>query len=371
MIRGNFCWIATWKITDRCNLRCTYCDPSIMTRADSSEDIDRFEALNRIGKYKPHILNISGGEPSLVKELPEILSTAKKLWNPFIRVVHNGTAPQKLENSFPYIDRLVISIDGPGEINAATRGLGGDVALERIAKLLSNSDDSLPEIIVNTVVTESNIDTLPIFASQIAAISARVTLALLPVMPVESKLSVLRDGEDGYRRFLNVYAKIKSAHGAAVHNLDCVMRHRDLRKIQCYNQYFTVRFSPRGEFFTCGADIASQLRRTDRAFKKIFKKGGFRKLFTMLARAVRGSMGRVDFTCRNICNCESWLDMLLLGRDTGYAPLLLRGLRGRLTDDDYRELDKFVRDNINPDFDVGRFRGIVEGKFESYLKLPE
>jgi len=362
MINGNFCWIATWKITDRCNLRCAYCDPSIMTRADSSEDIDRFEALNRIGKYKPHILNISGGEPSLVKELPEILSAAKNGWNPFIRVVHNGTAPQKLENSFPYIDRLVISVDGPGEINAATRGLSGDVVLDRIAKLLAGYADSLPEIIINTVVTESNIDALPLFAAQIAAVSPRVTLALLPVMPVDSNLSVLRNREEGYRRFLGVYAEIKSANGAAVHNFDCVTRHADLRKIQCYNQYFTVRFSPRGEFFTCGAGIVSQLRRTDGAFKKIFKKGGFRKLFTMLARAAKGKMGKADFTCRNMCNCESWLDMLFLGRDTGYAPLALRGLRGRLADGDYRELDKFVKENINADFDIDRFRGMVNGR---------
>ena len=360
MIRGNFCWIATWKITDRCNLRCTYCDPSITTRADSSENIDRFEALDRIGRYRPRILNISGGEPALVKELPELLAAAKKNWNPFVRVVHNGTAPQKLENGFPYIDRLVISIDGPGGINAATRGISGDDVLDRIAKLLESSD-VCPEIIINTVVTENNIDALPLFASRIAAVSERVTLALLPVMPADGELSVLKNMEDGYRRFLDVYEKMKSAHGAVVHNFDCVARHGDLRKIQCYNQYFTARFSPRGEFFTCGADIGSQFRRTDRAFRKVFKKGGFKKLFTMLARAINEKMGRVDFTCRNICNCESWLDMLLLGRDTGYAPIALRGLRGRLTDDDYRGLDRFVKGNINPDFDVGWFRGNVDG----------
>jgi wyosine [tRNA(Phe)-imidazoG37] synthetase (radical SAM superfamily) len=90
-----------------------------MTRADTSEEIDRFNVVDRIGLYKPHILNISGGEPTLVKELPSLLSRAKELWDPYIRVVHNGTAPDKLESSFPYVDRLVISIDGPGSINAA------------------------------------------------------------------------------------------------------------------------------------------------------------------------------------------------------------------------------------------------------------
>ncbi|MCL2181866.1 MAG: radical SAM protein [Chitinispirillia bacterium] len=372
MINGNFCWIATWKVTDRCNLRCTYCDPSIMTRADACENMNRFEALDRIAAYRPRVLNISGGEPSLVKELPGLLARAKAVWNPSVRVVHNGTGPEKLSESFPYIDRLVISIDGPGEVNAATRGISGDAVLERIARLLAgrggslpgsdkSADGALPEITVNTVVTEANIGTLPGFASQVNSVSPNIGLALLPVMPVECELSVLREGEKGYRRFLDVYAKMKLAHGAVVHNFDCVMRHGDFRKIQCYNQYFTVRFSPRGEFFACGANIGSQLRRTDGVFKKVFRKGGVRKLFTMLSRALKGGMGKVDFTCRNMCNCDSWLDMLFLGQDTGYAPITLRGLRGRLSDGDYRELDEFVRKNINSGFDVNRFRVMVEG----------
>jgi hypothetical protein len=340
-----------------------------MTRADSSEVINRFEALDRIGTYRPRVLNISGGEPALVKELPGLLSRAKAVWNPHIRVVHNGTAPQKLEECFSHIDRLVISIDGPGEVNAATRGVSGDAVLERIAGLpgvagppLGASAGMAPEITVNTVVTEKNIDTLPLFASQINSVSPRVCLALTPVMPLDSELSVLREGEKGYRRFLDTYAKMKSVHDAVAHNFDCVMRHDNWRRIDCYNQYFTVRFSPRGELFACGANIGSQLRRTDGAFRKIFRKGGAKKMLTMLTRTVKERLGLVDFTCRNICNCDSWLDMLLLGRDTGYAPIILRGLRGRLNDGDYRELDEFVRKNINPGFDVNWFRDMVEGE---------
>jgi pyruvate-formate lyase-activating enzyme len=360
MKKNNFCWMATWKITDRCNLHCTYCDPTIMKRANESENINRFEALDRIAVYKPRILNISGGEPALVKELPGLLSRAKAVWNPHIRVVHNGTDPQKLSEAFPCIDRLVISADGPGDVNAATRGISGDAVLGKIAALI-NSAGPVPEITINTVVTEKNINTLKDFAAQITSVSPNITLALLPVMPLDSDLSVLKDREAGYERFAAVYADIKAAHGDTVHNLDCVMRHKNLRKIQCYNQYFTVKFSPRGEPFTCGAPIVSQLRRSDRAYKKVFKKGGLRKLFTMAVKSVKAKFGAVDFTCRNICNCESWLDTTFLGEDTGYAPVVLRGFRGRLTKDDYAELDEFVKKHINADFDVEWFRAKVEG----------
>jgi hypothetical protein len=217
----------------------------------------------------------------------------------------------------------------------------------------------IPEIIINTVVTETNIDTLPDFAARIASTAPSVTLALLPVMPAEGGLSVLRRGEAGYRRFLDVYEKMRAAHPLVVHNFDCVMRHEDWRKIQCYNQYFTVRFSPRGEFFACGAGLVSQFRRTDGALRKVFRKGGAKKAFTILARAVRRRAGRVDFTCRNMCNCDSWLDMLFLGKDTLYAPLTLRGFRDRLVDEDYEKLGEFVKANINPAFDVDWFRARI------------
>ena len=362
MINNNFCWMATWKVTDRCNLHCAYCDPSIMKRANEAEAINRFEALDRIATYKPRILNISGGEPSLLKELPGLLSRAKAVWNPYIRVVHNGTNPQKLAEAFPCMDRLVISADGPGEVNAATRGISGDAVLEKIAALVDSPNfDTVPEIAVNTVVTEKNIDTLKSFAAQIESVSPNIALALLPVMPLDGELSILRDREAGYKRFINIYAGIKAAHGNVTHNLDCVMRHKNLRKIQCYNQYFTIKFSPRGEPFTCGAGIVSQLRRSDRAYKKVFKKGGLRKLLTMAVKSIKEKMGKADFTCRNICNCESWLDMTLLGKETEYAPVVLRGFRGRLSEDDYAELERFVKENINPQFDAGRFRAMAEG----------
>jgi len=363
MKNNNFNWMATWKVTDRCNLHCTYCDPTIMKRVNEAEVINRFEALDRIAVYKPRILNVSGGEPSLLKELPGLLARAKAVWNPFIRVVHNGTGPQKLSESFPNIDRLVISVDGPGGINAATRGISGDAVLEKIAALFSPAPvEHLPAININTVVTEANIDTLKGFAAQIESVSPKIILALLPVMPVDGEISVLRGDRDaGYKRFLEVFSGIKAAHGNTVHNLDCVMRHENLRKIQCYNQYFTIRFSPRGEPFTCGASIASQIKRSDRPYKKIFKKGGARKLFTMIVKSIKGKLGAVDFTCRNICNCESWMDMTFLGKETGYAPIVLRGFKGRLTDDDYTELDNFVKKHINPDFDIAGFKRLVEG----------
>ena len=121
MSNKNFGWIATWRVTDRCNLNCVYCDQTVNHRPDFKENIDYNTIIDRLAAYHPKILNVSGGEPTLVSELPKYLNTIKQRWDPFIRVVHNGTNLSKAVTLFPFIDRLVISIDGPGAINHANR----------------------------------------------------------------------------------------------------------------------------------------------------------------------------------------------------------------------------------------------------------
>ncbi len=330
-----------------------------MKKASAQESIDRYKVLEKVGSYRPRVLNISGGEPTLVKELPLLLKKAKEQWNPFIRVVHNGTGLSKLKPCFPYLDRIVVSIDGPGAVNASTRGLSGDSVLERIREIVPDLIQNKPELIINTVVTEMNLETLPGFASQIRDISPDIVLALLPVMPPDSDISILRNS-DGYDRFLKVFSQMLQNHSKVIHNFDCLVRHENLSCIQCYNQYFMLRFSPAGDLFTCGMNFSAQLARSPGSITRIFRKGGLKKAFTMLKRQISSSKGTVDFSCRNMCNCDSWLDMLLLGKSTGYAPFALKGFKGRLSEKDFGELDLYVKKHINPTFDVMEFRCQIE-----------
>jgi len=52
--------------------------------------------------------------------------------------------------------------------------------------------------------------------------------------------------------------------------------------------------------------------------------------------------------------------MILLGRETSFAPTLLRSFTGRFTAADYEELNTFVTAFINPAFDINRFKALVE-----------
>ena len=60
----------------------------------------------------------------------------------------------------------------------------------------------------------------------------------------------------------------------------------------------------------------------------------------------------IDFSCTTVCTCENWLDLIFLGIPSDSIPIYARGLRGRMTDEDYRNAETFVRRFINPDFDI-------------------
>ena len=69
-----------------CNLACPWCDTDIAKRFSSSLD----DLVAEIGQYKPKSVVLTGGEPTLVKEMPELVAALKErgYW---IAVETNGT----------------------------------------------------------------------------------------------------------------------------------------------------------------------------------------------------------------------------------------------------------------------------------------
>jgi len=69
-----------------CNLACPWCDTDVAKRFSLSLD----DLVAEIGQYKPKSVVLTGGEPTLVKEMPELVAALKErgYW---IAVETNGT----------------------------------------------------------------------------------------------------------------------------------------------------------------------------------------------------------------------------------------------------------------------------------------
>ncbi len=356
----NFAWIATWKITHRCNLRCIYCDHREMTPASSVERFDRPAIVERLASLKPKFVNISGGEPTLVEELPAVLKQLKSAWNPRIYVVHNGTQPHLLLPLMPHLDRIVVSIDGPGEVNRRNRGIDGNRVIDNLDAIVPEAARNNVEIALNCVVTKENAPFVAELAQRAADVSSRILLCLSPVMPPKGPLSILSDPAL-YKAFRAQYDRMRGDGLAVIQTFDNLLMHDNFDRIQCYNQFFGFRVSPEGRLSSCAMNMPDDMAAASALWKKTFRAGGLRKAASKIRKWLNNRVReKIDFSCTTICYCESWLDLLFLNRTNESIPVYVRGLASRLTDEEYGEVDRFVRAHINPSFDIALFRSRIE-----------
>ena len=168
-----------FAVTNSCNLRCIQCDiwryyeekPEMIQIELKTGEIEKI-----FSSYRGfNVVGITGGEPFLREDLPEIVNivakTQRKLKSLFITT--NGQLTEKIlgkvkeiQENIESIDRSfeftqLISIDGPKDLHDHIRGLVGayDRALETI-RLLSDLRSAHPSFYLGTVTVCSpfNID---------------------------------------------------------------------------------------------------------------------------------------------------------------------------------------------------------------------
>ena len=92
--------MACTVFTNGCNFRCPFChNASIVTGKESDMPLDSSELLNFLAGRKKILdgICITGGEPLLHSEIPEIISEIKKLGYK-IKLDTNGSQPERLQS---------------------------------------------------------------------------------------------------------------------------------------------------------------------------------------------------------------------------------------------------------------------------------
>jgi cyclic pyranopterin phosphate synthase len=144
------------SITDVCNFRCNYCLPDGYA-CDHERDFLRLDEISRLAKGFADMgtekIRITGGEPSLRKDLPEIINAVKQTQG--IKTVALTSNGFKLPEHLPSwldagLDALNISIDSldPRQFHAITGHNKLDTVLKGIDQGLSAG---FTNIKVNTV----------------------------------------------------------------------------------------------------------------------------------------------------------------------------------------------------------------------------
>jgi len=112
--------LAVVEVTDRCNMKCTYCFANSSMDASLDPDMETirgmFETVKKC-QNSPTCIQISGGEPTLRDDLPEIIRIGKEIGINHIELNTNGIRIAKDQDYFDKIasagvDAIYLGFDG-------------------------------------------------------------------------------------------------------------------------------------------------------------------------------------------------------------------------------------------------------------------
>ncbi|MCW5828155.1 MAG: radical SAM protein [Deltaproteobacteria bacterium] len=143
------------EVTKKCNARCTFC---FYWQTKDETVLDSYAAIVR--KFDPIIVTISGGEPTLRQDLPQLVRGMKDAVDfVYISMVNNGsllTKEKAKELHAAGLNQINFSLDFPDERHDVYRGMKGN--FDRIVGLVRDIQDiGFDRINFNTFIMRDNL----------------------------------------------------------------------------------------------------------------------------------------------------------------------------------------------------------------------
>jgi len=152
-----------------CNLSCGFCHNKYLLHVGVGRDMTVPELLEQI---KSNMLvsgvSISGGEPTLQKDLLELSKEIKNIGK-YISIDTNGTNPKSILELLPYINRVALDLKGPLNNKRLFKITGNQVNFNLIIetfRIINNHEDIDFEIrttYVENLMKPSDIDKIILF----------------------------------------------------------------------------------------------------------------------------------------------------------------------------------------------------------------
>ena len=184
---GKYAWLRArnrpvllnFEVTMRCNAKCSFCDYwKTPAEAKHSEMHDFAEIVRR---FSPMLITFTGGEPTLRKDLEEIVSSVRKAVRyTYVQMITHG-AMLSLDRAMSLwdagVDQFNISLDYLDERHDAARGIPGLSA--KILDLVPRMKDAgIGSVRFNTVIKNDNLDQILPIVERAAALGGGVNFSL-------------------------------------------------------------------------------------------------------------------------------------------------------------------------------------------------
>jgi len=151
------------EVTERCNLKCPICFASANEVSQADPTLNEVELWCRtlLGRGGPYNVQLSGGEPTLRDDLPQIIALIRTLGFPFqqlntngLRIAHEKGYAERLKNAG--LGCVFLQFDGvTGEVYRQTRGR--DLLATKLQAIRNCGDAELGVVLVPTLVPGVNL----------------------------------------------------------------------------------------------------------------------------------------------------------------------------------------------------------------------
>ena len=161
--------VVSFEVTDSCTCHCKHCDHG--GPRDTSRDLKPSAYRKYMEVLRPCVVQVSGGEPLLRQDLPEIIRNIKSDSGlPFLILVSNWslmTEERYLQLRQAGVDEFCVSLDFPDERHDDFRGLPGHYRhlSEVVPRAAARGYD---DIVLNNCITAANVGEINAVADKAA-----------------------------------------------------------------------------------------------------------------------------------------------------------------------------------------------------------
>jgi MoaA/NifB/PqqE/SkfB family radical SAM enzyme len=204
-----------WELTNFCNMECPFCS-TLTNDRNSKPDISPQTALNMIdqlGEMGTKMIHFSGGEPTLRRDLPDLVAKAKQ-YNMMVSFTTNGSASIERMEKLLEADIIRVSIDGTRAFHDKGRMHPGAFkkAVETIRFLVSEGKKP----IITTVYKD---DTTYIMLEELAQLAQELKCKIsLNVLTNSFEENVQGNETHLYHRYLETIKKLQNQFSGVLVN---------------------------------------------------------------------------------------------------------------------------------------------------------
>ncbi len=149
------------EVSLRCNAKCSFCSIHSLPRSYISEEMTTNQIkflIDKLAEFGVNVLSLTGGEPTLRKDLPELVYHMGIVHNFINGIASNGYLLPELIPKFEGLDFILISLDYPtARLHDKLRGIK---VFDKVIKSIQLANKKDIKVIISTVVMKDNINLL-------------------------------------------------------------------------------------------------------------------------------------------------------------------------------------------------------------------